>query len=95
VLALTASACDWPFAAAPRPLSSWLSLTRPSTPRHLNDESDIGSAYGKGLQEYCFPFSALARRSFGASNTWMAGSSPAMTPRASLHVSRETGGRLR
>jgi hypothetical protein len=61
--------------------SPWPSLSRPSTPRRVNDESDIAAGDCKGLQERCF-WLLRAYHHFDVSNTWVAGTSPAITLQA-------------
>ena len=64
--------------ASPQAQSSWPGLSRPSTPRRLNDVSDIVSARGRACETM---LSILA----AGSNTGMAGTSPAMTAAEVTH----------
>jgi hypothetical protein len=57
---------------------SWPGLTRPSKRRRVNDQSDIGLCREQRLEDRAFLL-FTARRQSATKNTWMAGSSPAMT----------------
>jgi hypothetical protein len=90
--------------ASSRDLSSWPNLSRPSTPRRLNDVSDIATAGGNVLGKQCFPSWPLGSKNFDALAHMEGRDEPGMTLRVSAtttkspttlryHVSRETGGR--
>ena len=59
---------------------SWPGLSRPSTPRRAIDGSDTSMADGKGLKTQSFSLLPLACERLTRRTTWMAGTSPAMTP---------------
>jgi hypothetical protein len=52
--------------ASSRGLSSGPGLSRPSTPRRLNDVSDIATAGGNVLGKQCFPSWPLGSKNFDA-----------------------------